>query len=138
MVGDAVEAYGVLLDSSLSLIREASRDARTFDRLAVHRVADVWDNNTFPFFRAVRAGTAWGRERRARTGLRWMSELGPSRREWMMGLLGSGGDRLVPPVTEPRGPARDHEGRVRPGTLRLTADDAGELARDYLLSRAEV
>ena len=106
----------MLLDSSLSLIREASRDARAFDRLAVHRAADVWDNNTFPLFRAVRARTARGRERRARTGLRWMSELGPSRREWMVGLLGPDGERLVPPPAEPEGPARDLDGRVWPGT----------------------
>ncbi|GAA2290581.1 hypothetical protein GCM10010415_72820 [Streptomyces atrovirens] len=138
MGGGAIEAYGALLDGSLALIREASRDARSFDRAAVYRAADVWDNNTFPLFRAARARTAWGRERRARTGLRWMSELGPSRREWMVGLLGPDGERLVPPPAEPEGPDRDLDGRVRPGTRRLTADVAGQLALDYLLPRAEV
>ena len=138
MGGDAIAAYGALLDGSLALIREASRDARSFDRATVYRAADVWDNNTFPLFRAARARTAWGRERRARTGLRWMSELGPSRREWMVGLLGPDGERLVPPSAGPVGPDRNPDGRVRPGRRRLTADVAGELALDYLLPRAEV
>lgn len=138
MGGEAIEAYGALLDGSLALVREASRDARSFDRLAVHRAADVWDNNTLPLFRAATARTARGRERRARAGLRWMSELGASRREWMLGLLGPDGERLVPPVPEPGGPALDHEGHVQPSVLRLTADVAGELALDYLLPRAEV
>ncbi|WP_448315896.1 hypothetical protein [Streptomyces sp. CO7] len=138
MGGEAIEAYGAVLDGSLTQIREASRDARTFDRAAVHRAADVWDNNTYPLFRAAGARTARGRERRARTGLRWMSELGPERREWMVGLLGPGGERLVPPVTAPVGPARDHLGLVRPEPVQLTAASCEELALDYLLPGAEV
>lgn len=138
MGGDAIEAYGALLDGSLAQIREASRDARTFDRAAVHRAADVWDNNTHPLFRAARARTARGRERRARAGLRWMSELGPERRDWMAGLLGPEGGRLLPPAPASQGPAVDHRGRVRPEPVPLTAAACEELALDYVMSRAEV
>ncbi|MFJ8746285.1 hypothetical protein ACIRL2_43920 [Embleya sp. NPDC127516] len=72
-----------LLDRSLARIAAAAADARCFDREAILVAADVWDNNTFPLFRAVTAGTRGGRERRASAALEWMAGLGEERRAWM-------------------------------------------------------
>ncbi|MFD1535675.1 hypothetical protein [Nonomuraea guangzhouensis] len=86
MIGNAVaaSAFSALLDRSLVQMAEASADARTYDRQTIHMVSDVWDNNTFPLFRALAARTSWGRDRRARAALKWMAALGVERRTWMV------------------------------------------------------
>lgn len=68
-MGTALRALGSLLDRSLAQIAEASADARMYDRQTIYKVADVWDNNTFPLFHAATAHTSIGRERRARAAL---------------------------------------------------------------------
>ncbi|MCF6467613.1 hypothetical protein FAF44_04195 [Nonomuraea sp. MG754425] len=54
----AASALGALLDRSLVQMAEASADARTYDRRTIHTVSDIWDNNTFPLFRALGARTS--------------------------------------------------------------------------------
>ncbi|GII93796.1 hypothetical protein Ssi02_40270 [Sinosporangium siamense] len=116
-------------------------DARRFDRLTVVDVSDVWDNNTFPLFQCASAGTRWGRERRARAALRWMAELGASRRAWMVEQGASAGfalDSLLDPVETGRAFFRDSRGKVRPSRTALTGETVGALAGDYDLRGAEV
>ncbi|MEW9533362.1 hypothetical protein [Microbispora sp. NPDC049125] len=121
---EAAGAFAALLDRSLVQMAEASADARTYDRKAIYTVADVWDNNTFPLFRAMAARTSWGRERRARAALKWMADLGAERRTWMVEQSAIAGYRLeplLPPQVKrdrgPREPSRRRRPRRQPEPL---------------------
>jgi hypothetical protein len=88
--------FAALLDGSVAQIGQVSADGRYFDRQAVARIADVWDNNTFPLFGVALCRPLWLRERRARAALAWMADLGPSRRTWMIEQAAVAGHRLEP------------------------------------------
>ncbi|MGW1996055.1 hypothetical protein [Embleya sp. NPDC001921] len=138
--GSAVAVLVALLDRSPARIAASAADARCFDREAVRVAADVWDNNTFPLFRAVTAGTRGGRERRALAALEWMAGLGEERRAWMLEEASAAGhslDGLLAPAT-PYIPGRDYLGRVMAPVTAVTAQFAGSLAVDYDLASAEV
>ncbi|GAA2119631.1 hypothetical protein GCM10009759_67860 [Kitasatospora saccharophila] len=77
-------AYAALLDRSVERITEVSADAREFDREEIYRLADVWDNNTAALFAAAAARFRWARSLQARWALRWMADLGPERRAWVI------------------------------------------------------
>ncbi|MEV8322324.1 hypothetical protein [Kitasatospora sp. NPDC056731] len=131
---------GALLDRSLVQIADASSDARCFDRETIRAAADVWDNNTFPLFRAATASTRCGRERRARAALEWMAGLGEERRVWMLEQASAAGhslDDLLAPA-KPYVPGRDHLGRVMAPVMAVTPQIAEILAADYELASAEV
>ncbi|MGW1465075.1 hypothetical protein ACWCPT_12095 [Streptomyces sp. NPDC002308] len=135
-------ALGALLDGSLTQIADASADARRFDRESVRAAADVWDNGTYPLFRAATALTRRGRERRARVLLKWLADLGEQRRTWILERTSAAGhslDRLLPPTEPWCGPWRDPDGHVMaPMGERLTRSSAGELAADYDMATAQV
>ncbi|WP_406293521.1 hypothetical protein OG948_02780 [Embleya sp. NBC_00888] len=136
----AVAVLVALLDRSLARIAAANGDARCFDREAIRVAADVWDNNTFPLFRAVTAGTRGGREHRALAALEWMAGLGEERRAWMLDQASAAGhslDGLLAPAL-PYVPGRDYLGRVMPPVSAVTAQFARNLAVDYDLPSAEV
>ncbi len=139
--GTALGALGALLDQSLVRIAEASADARAYDGQTIHKVADVWENNTFPLFHAATAFTSIGRERRARAALAWMADLGLKRRSWMVEQAEAAGQPLEqilpPPVAKPLH-TRDSRGRVRPSSMPLTAEAALELGTDYDLAATQV
>jgi hypothetical protein len=100
----ATEMLATLLDRSVERIATLAADGRDFDRFEVVRTADVWDNNTSPFFAAAVTRLPWLRERRARTALRWM---GAFRSDWMTSLAGPAVERFLGPtptrteITEP-------------------------------------
>lgn len=128
-----MDVLGVLLDRSLVRIGEAAEDARRFDRETIRTVADVWDNNTYPLFRAATAGTRGARERRAGAALRWMAGFGAERRAWMRAQAAVAGCSVdvwlasaTPCVVE-----GDHRGRV-------TAAIVAGLVADYDLAASEV
>ncbi|RGD57395.1 hypothetical protein DR950_05950 [Kitasatospora xanthocidica] len=131
---------GALLDRSLVQIADAAADARCFDRETIHMAADVWDNNTFPLFRAATAGTRGGRERRSLAALEWMAGLGEDRRTWMIEQAAAAGHSLDGLLTsgKPSTPGRDYLGQVMAPVMSLTAHAAESLAADYDLSSAEV
>ncbi|MEV4808155.1 hypothetical protein AB0K18_49925 [Nonomuraea sp. NPDC049421] len=140
-MGTALRALGSLLDRSLAQIAEASADARIYDRQTIYKVADVWDNNTFPLFHAATAYTSVGRERRARAALAWMADLGSARRSRMVEQAATAGhslERLLPPPAANPPRSRDYRGQVRPSTIPLTADAALELGTDYDFAAAEI
>ncbi|GAA2215159.1 hypothetical protein GCM10009850_106260 [Nonomuraea monospora] len=134
----AADALGALLDRSLVQMAEASADARTYDRRTIHAVSDVWDNNTFPLFRAFAARTSWGRERRARATLAWMAALGGERRTWMVEQAAIAGYDLESLLSVPVTHQRDHRRIVRAPLGALTAEVAAEIGVDYDLAAAEV
>ncbi|MFG2919037.1 hypothetical protein ACGF0D_39935 [Kitasatospora sp. NPDC048298] len=136
----AVAVLGALLDRSLVQIADASSDARCFDRETIRVAADVWDNNTFPLFRAATASTRSGRERRALATLEWMAGLGEERRAWMLEQASAAGhslDELLAPA-KPYVPGRDYLGRVMAPVMAVTPQIAESLAADYDLPSAEV
>ncbi|GAA3543434.1 hypothetical protein GCM10022419_024490 [Nonomuraea rosea] len=133
--------FGALLDRSLVQMAEASADARTYDRNIIHTVSDVWDNNTFPLFRALAARTSWGRERRARAALAWMAALGAARRTWMAeqsAIAGYSLESLLPAPVENDHDHWDYRGIVFAPTAALTMEVAVEIGVDYDLATAEV
>lgn len=136
-----VAVLAALLDRSLVQIADASADARRFDREVIRHAADVWDNNTAPFFRAATAGTPGERERRALAALEWMAALGAERRRsWMREQAAAAGhplDGLLAPA-KPYAPGRDHQGLVRPTLMAVTSETAPGLAADYDLPAAEI
>ncbi|GHF77140.1 hypothetical protein GCM10018790_64060 [Kitasatospora xanthocidica] len=136
----ALALLGALLDRSLVQIADAAADAQCFDRETIRAAADVWDNNTFPLFRAATAGTRSGRERRARAALEWMADLGEERRAWMSEQATAAGqslDGLLAP-RKPSAPRRDYRGLVMAPVMPLTAHTAQSLAADYDLPSAQV
>jgi len=138
--GPAVAVLGALLDRSLVQIADASSDARCFDRETIRVAADVWDNNTFPLFRAATASTRSGRERRALAALEWMAGLDEQRRAWMVEQASAAGhslDELLAPA-KPYVPSRDYLGRVMAPLTAVTPQIAESLTADYDLASAEV
>ncbi|MEE2042778.1 hypothetical protein Q7689_05045 [Nocardiopsis tropica] len=138
--GPALAALGALLDRSLIQIADAAHDARTFDRETIRVFADVWDNNTFPLFRAATGRTGRERERRARAALEWMASLEPRGRAWLLEQGAAAGHRIdalvQPPPARPDGHWRDYGGTVRPAYSRWTPQTLTELADDYALDAA--
>ncbi|MET7336025.1 hypothetical protein [Nonomuraea sp. NPDC005650] len=137
----AASALGALLDRSLVQMAEASADARTYDRQTIHTVSDVWDNNTFPLFRALAARTSWGRDRRARAALEWMAALGVERRTWMVEQSAIAGYNLESSLSasvETDDHQRDYRGVVRASMMALTTEVAPGIGVDYDLATAEV
>ena len=128
MTGAAL--FAALLDRSIARIGELAADGRSFDRLEVIRLADIWDNNTFPFLQVALTRCPGLRERRARVALEWMAAGGPERRAWM----DAAGERALPAPGETRY-SRDYAGRVHAYSAPL--DPAG-VALDYDLAGAEV
>lgn len=121
-------------------IAAAAADARCFDRDTIRMAADVWDNNTFPLFRAATAGTRIGRERRSLAALAWMAGLGEERQAWMIEQATAGGhslDGLLAPQ-KPYTPGRDYLGQVMAPVTSLTTQIAVSLAADYDLPSAGV
>ncbi|MFF7636143.1 hypothetical protein ACFZB9_23790 [Kitasatospora sp. NPDC008050] len=137
----ALPVLGALLDRSLAQIAEAAADARTYDRETIRAVSDVWDNNTFPLFRAATARTAWGRERRARAALAWMAEFGTKRRSWVVEQAAAAGhavEAVLPPQLPKPHHSRDYRGVVMPTMEPVTAEFVRGLAVDYDLAMARV
>ncbi|TDD60465.1 hypothetical protein E1263_11090 [Kribbella antibiotica] len=139
-MGEMLEAWAGVLDRSWAEIAALSADARNFDRLRVNRIADVWDNNTFPFVGAACARGAGRRENLALQGVRWMADFGATRHAWVLEQAVAAGHpiELPPPMKHPNGPVRDGEGTATPGTMDLTAETIEELAADYAFDTAEV
>lgn len=136
----ATGVLGALLDRSLVQLRDASRDARRFDRETIRAVSDVWDDNTFPLFFAATATRPAERERRAVEALTWMAGFGAERRAWMREQAAAAGrplDALLPATTSYL-PGRDHRGHVMAPSADLTADFAAALATGYRLGAATV
>ncbi len=132
---------GALLDRSLVQMAEAAADARTYDRETIYTVSDVWDNNTFPLFRALAARTWWGRDRRARAALEWMAAFGVERRTWMAEQSAIAGYPLLPPsmgTDRHYRHYRDYRGVVRASREPLTTEVAAAVGVDYDLATAEV
>ena len=135
--GPALAAFAALLDRSFVQIEEAARDGRTFDRELINGVADVWDNNMLPFFRAATTSTRWRRERYARAALRWMADLGPGRYAWMAEQSETAGHPLAGFVRPPaRGvqPYRDYNGHIWSSSVSLSP----EAFSDYDLTDCEI
>ncbi|BCJ40071.1 hypothetical protein GCM10010168_29290 [Actinoplanes ianthinogenes] len=127
--------YAAVLDESVAEMAAVAADPRHFDRLKIYRLADIWDNNTFPFFRAALMPTRWLRDRWAAAGLRWMAGFSAERRAWMISRVGPDLAKVLgrPPRSVPY--YRDYRNLVHASTLPL---DAAALAADYDLARAVV
>lgn len=120
---------------SIEQVENLATDAQRFDRQEIARIADVWDNSTGPLFALAGMRPSWRRDRKARQALRWMADMGPRRRAWMIDTSGPGmADLLGPPGPEPRF-HRDYQGRIRGYGIPVAA--AG-LATDYRLEAATV
>ncbi|PYC72981.1 hypothetical protein C7C45_07730 [Micromonospora arborensis] len=131
-----LETFAGLLDRSIREIATLATDARSFDATRIGRIADIWDNNTLPL--VVAAGAPWPlRSRRASSALRWMADLGADRRGLIVDLDPSL-DRVLPTARPERSVHRDYQGRVFPGTFRLTAEIIDALAHDYDLANGSV
>ncbi|MEU8085255.1 hypothetical protein AB0B57_16725 [Micromonospora sp. NPDC049101] len=131
-----LETFAGLLDRSIREIATLAMDARSFDATRIGRVADIWDNNTLPLVSAACA--PWPlRSRRASAALRWMADLGADRRRLMVDLDPSL-DGMLPTALPERSVHRDYQGRVFPGTFRLTAEIIDALAHDYDLASGSV
>ena len=128
--------FAGLLDRSIQEIAALAADARTFDISRIGRIADIWDNNTFPLVSAACAPRLL-RAGRARAGLRWMADLGPDRRELMIDLEPAV-DVVLPAAGPELSAYRDYQGRVRPGSFPVTAELVAALTTDYDLAGASV
>ncbi|MFI0717672.1 hypothetical protein [Streptomyces sp. NPDC021224] len=139
--GSALAVLGALADRSWEIVGECA-DARRYNRGLLAGTADIWDNNTLPFFRAAESATPWTREFHARTALRWMADLGTERQAWIRECAAAAG--LAIPVGLPRqapydgGPEREYDGRVSPPRGRLTPALADGLPGDYDLDAVEL
>lgn len=136
-IRDPLAVLCALLDRSVAQIAEASADARVFDRELISRVADVWDNNSYPLFGAAVGGNGRRTRHRAQTALRWMAEF---RRDWMVDQAAIAGFALgedLPP-SPPHVPYRDYAGLVQPASQTLTTSVVEETAADYDLEAAQV
>jgi hypothetical protein len=100
-MGLALVTWGVILDRSLEDIAAASADPASFDGRLVNQLADVWDNNTAPFFGAALARTKRRREHLAEAGLVWMADFGPERRAWALAHTADLGYHLNLPELTP-------------------------------------
>lgn len=136
-IQDPLAVFCALLDRSVQQITEACTDARVFDRHLIVSVSDVWDNNTFPLFRAAVGTDGQNADARALTGLLWMAEF---RRDWMIEQAAVAGydlDEELPPV-KAGSPWRDHAGHVRPRSQPITSEVVEEVAADYDLAAAQL
>jgi hypothetical protein len=131
-IPDPLAALCALLDRSIVQIAEASADARVFDRATIIGVSDVWDNNTFPLFRAAVGEPRRGRKKRALDAPLWMSEF---RREWMVEQAAIAGFALAEdlPPNPPQVPYRDFASYVHPMHRPLESGAIAEIAADYHL-----
>ncbi|MFG1807492.1 hypothetical protein [Streptomyces sp. NPDC049040] len=138
--GSAAAAFAAILDRSLTQIAEAAADARHFDRETVVRISDVWDNNTYPFFRVAAALPRLGHERRARAAVRWMTDLDTQRREWAVEQAAAAGHRLdwLGAPGREREEVREPNGHVHAPVTAATQESAAGIARDYDLASAAV
>jgi hypothetical protein len=135
-VGSLLEIFAGLLDRSVEQIAAMTADGRRFDPARIGRIADIWDNNTFPLVSA--AGAFWPlRAGRARTGLHWMAGLGTARRALMV-ELDPVLDKVLPAAAPEEYVHRDYYGQVRPGVLPVTDDVVAGLTVDYDLANASV
>jgi len=134
-VGSWLEIFGFLLDASIEQISAVSADARNYDGQRIRSLSDIWDNNSFPLVAAATSGRPL-RIWRARTGLRWMAELGSTRRAWMIDVEPSLARIL--PAAKDLSVYRDHQGYVQPGTVTLDAAQIAGLEEDYDFSSAQV
>lgn len=135
-----MSVLAALLDRSVEQIAEAAADVRRYNREAIGTVADVWDNNLFPLFRAASTSNADERERRATAALEWMARFGERRRSWMAeqaAIAGYDIEPLLPPA-EPYRPGRDSLGHVMAPQCRLTPQNVADLVPDYDLATASV
>jgi hypothetical protein len=135
-VSPPLETFAGLLDRSVREIAALAADARTFDAYRISRIADIWDNNTFPLVSAACAPPAL-RDEQARAGLEWMADLGTARRELMVDL-DPALDGVLPPSAPERSVHRDYLSRVRPGSFPVTAEVIADLVADYDLAGASV
>ncbi|MGI5240992.1 hypothetical protein [Dactylosporangium sp. CA-139066] len=131
----AVSMFGRLLDRSVAEIGEIAADGRRFDRERIVNVADVWDNNTFPFFAVALTRPRRVAEWRARRALMWMADLGPTRRAWMIEQAGPDLEALLPLPADRPAHYRDYRGQVWPGVAPL---DKHAVEEDYDLAAATV
>lgn len=135
-MSSSLEAFAGLLDRSIQEIAALTADGRRFDTARIGRIADIWDNNTFPLVSA--AGALWPlRTRRACAGLCWLADLGGARRALMVDLdpvL----DKMLPPAAPDEPAYRDYRGQVRPGVFPVTDDIVAGLTVDYDLANASV
>ena len=118
----------------MARIVELTADGRSFDRVEVARVVDVWTNNTGPLFGAL---TASRRQRAAcgRAALEWMAAFGSERRQWMVEQAAVAGYTLetLPPAAPERA-YRNSLGQVCPSVQPLSAS----LGENYDLERARI
>jgi hypothetical protein len=104
----ALVTWGAILDRSLDEIAAASADPASFDGRVINQIADVWDNNTVPFFGAALARTRRRREHLAEVGLAWMGDFGPERRAWALAhTTDLGYDLNLPELTPEHAQATD-------------------------------
>ncbi|GGM55171.1 hypothetical protein GCM10011608_45040 [Micromonospora sonchi] len=123
-----------LLDRSVAQIGELAADGRYVDRQAIVRIADAWDNNTFPLFDTALTRPGWWRQRRARAALGRMADLSPDSRAWMIEQAAIAGYRLEPHLPPPVAPVvhyRDYQGLVQPDVVPLTASAIASVVRNY-------
>ena len=132
----ALETFAGLLDRSVAEIAASAADARTIDLARISRLADIWDNNTFPLVSAACAPRS-ARAGLAGAGLLWMADLGAARRE-LMTSLNPDLDSMLPAARPAPAAYRDYQGRVRPGSVPVTAETAVCLEADYDLPSANV
>ncbi|MFJ5230656.1 hypothetical protein ACIQBJ_12280 [Kitasatospora sp. NPDC088391] len=136
---EALAAYAALLDHSVDRIAELASDARHFDRKEVHRLADVWDNNTHALFASATTPFRVLRGRAARGGLRWTADFGTARRGWVVETTAAAGfpvERHLRPPAPEFGHWRSHTGEICSVYGDLTAEVAAGLAAEYLLPEA--
>jgi hypothetical protein len=131
-----LETFAGLLDLSVQEIAIIAADGRAFDTYRIGRLADIWDNNTFPLVSAACAARPV-RAARARTGLMWMAALGNSRRALIVSL-DAALDRDLPAAVPEPSVHRDYQARVRPGSFPVTRQIVADLAVDYDLADASV
>lgn len=117
----ALATWGAILDRSLCEIAATSADPAAFDGRLVNRIADVWDNNTVPFFGAALAWSKRRREHLAEAGLIWMADFGPERRAWALAHTTDLGYRLNLPELTPAHVADPAETGPIHGVARVAA-----------------
>lgn len=135
-MSSSLEAFAGLLDRSVQEIASLSTDARAVDLRRISRIADIWDNNTFPLVRVACAPRSV-RAEWAQAGLLWMADLGAARRQLLVEL--DPALDAVLPAARPEPPAyRDYRGHVRPGSVPMAAQIVSGLEADYDLSAASL
>ncbi|MFC9693743.1 hypothetical protein ACFTSF_34645 [Kribbella sp. NPDC056951] len=137
-MGQLLDGWADLLDQSWERIGSVSADARTFDRVVVNRIANLWDNNTSGLFVAACLRGAVRREEEADRCIRWMAEFEPDRYRWAIEHVGRPAGWPLPAVASAAVSARDGAGVVWPAEQQLVSSVVAELAVDYQLETAKV